>query len=81
MSEQKQKTALDLTEEAPLVINRVSRRKDGGVDITIPLNNEQTYILLEFAIMALTAQGLVVIQEQVISDDNESPEETPAVSH
>ena len=47
------------TRENPLLINRVKKNdKNGGLDFTLSLSKEQTYVLLNFAIMFLASQGL-----------------------
>ena len=77
--EQEQKapeTARDLSQSNPLILERIRKNTDGGVDVVLSLNKTQTYILLEFALMALTAQGLVSIREE-IADAPEGDAEEP----
>lgn len=54
----------EVTLENPLEIPRVTKREDGGVDVFLALSAEQTYVLLEFAIMSLVSHGFVKVIDQ-----------------
>lgn len=69
-----------LSEKTPLLVDRVHKRTDGGVDIRLSLDKAQTFILLEFAIMNLIAAGFLVFRD-VDEEGNEvkADESTPIV--
>lgn len=46
------------SKEQPLLIQRIQKNKEGGVDFEFHLSEVQTYVLLNFAIGFLMAQGM-----------------------
>lgn len=67
------------SKENPLVLDRIIKRQDGGTDVILALTKEQQYVLLEFAIMALTANGLARIQDEHEASKEAGPEEAEEV--
>lgn len=67
------KQVTELTQEEPLQVSRIHRRTDGGVDVLISLSKEQSYVLINFALTFLAAQGLVLF-----TDIDETGEEIPS---
>jgi hypothetical protein len=63
-----------ISRETPLTISRVHRRSDGGVDVFLALSAEQTYVLLEYALMSLTANGFVKILEVEQREQDKTPQ-------
>lgn len=59
------------TKESPMIIDRLRGREDGGVEFIMSLSREQTYVLVNFAVMALISQGLAVFNDE----SEASPEE------
>ena len=64
-SENTQRAAVDLpTEDKPMVIERLRSTQDGGIEFVMSLTKEQTYVLVNFAVMALVGQGLAVFHDE-----------------
>lgn len=98
MTDEKEKTQIPevnttvISKENPLIIDRLSRRVDGGIDIVLGLSKEQTFFLLDYAIMALCSLGLARVVDsmdlseeskpdtQQSEDSQESPQETGPVT-
>jgi len=60
------------SEDKPMVIERLRATKEGGVEFVLSLTKEQTFVLINFAVMALVGQGLAVFH-----DEPPAPAETP----
>ena len=52
------------TKENPMIIERLRGTPDGGVEFIMSLSKEQTYVLVNFAVMALIGQGLAIFQDE-----------------
>lgn len=59
------------TSTTPMLIKRIQKNEDGGLDCIFSLSQLQTYILLNFAIAALLSQGLA----QIVDIPEEQKEE------
>ena len=63
--------------ENPLVLNRIQKNNEtGGIDLVLALSMEQTYVLLQFAIMFLMSQGLAMFAPPT---EPEKEEESPTI--
>lgn len=51
---------LPFTKEQPIIVNRIQKNDKGGIDYMLSLTADQTYILLNFAVMFLMSQGLLM---------------------
>jgi len=60
-----------------MMIQKMERKNEKGeLEVTFKLTEEQTQVLLEFAINFLLGQGLVTMTEQAVqSSENNKPEE------
>lgn len=67
------------TAEKPMVIERIRANREGGIEFVMSLTKEQTYILVNFAVMALVSQGLAVFQDEPEPEAKaeETPQEAP----
>jgi len=64
------------TPEKPMIIERVRATGDGGIEFIMSLTKEQTYVLVNFAVMALISQGLAVFaDEPAPASQEDSPSE------
>ena len=61
----------------PMVIPRIRKNSQDGVDVVLSLSQEQTYVLVNFAIMMLTSQGLAVFTE--VEDKKEAEQQANLV--
>ena len=68
------KDELPFSKESPIVINRIAKNEKGGIDYVLSLSADQTYILLNFAVMFLMSQGLLMFAH--IETPPEETEET-----
>ena len=70
------KTGKPYSQSNPLIIERIKKNNEtGGLDVVLNLSLEQTYVLLQFAIMFLMSQGLAMFAP--VAETQEKKEDTP----